>query len=80
MKQHVQQNTNSVQAQEIDDVPSVIADIEIINALTIELKHPSHKVITTKQVEQTNRKLLLDNGLKENKMKKSYKYLKQLII
>ena len=80
MKRAVQQKHWSIEAQEIDNT-HVIADIEIINYVQRELDDPSHKVITTTQVERFYRKLLIENGLKEDELGKSYKkYLRQLMI
>ena len=61
MKREVQQRDKSVETQEIDDTHFVIADLEILNYLRKELDDPSHKVITTTQVENFYRQLLLQS-------------------
>ena len=72
-KQRVAIIDKSNASQEIDAKPNVIADIEIINILQTELSDPSHKIITTNQVESRYRHLFAKHG-------KSYKkYLKNLV-
>ena len=64
----------------IDAKPNVIADIEIINILQAELSNPSHKDITTNQVESKYQQLLVKKGMFMEDLHKSYKkYLKNLI-
>ena len=65
MKREVQQINKLVETQEIDDTHFVITDLEILNYLRKELEDPSHKVITTTQVENFYRQLLLQSGLKQ---------------
>ena len=81
MKRHAKQIDNSIETQEVEDSRYVIADIEIINIIKQELGDPSHKILTTASVENMYREMLLELGVKEKDLHKSYrKYLKQLII
>ena len=64
----------------IDAKLCAIANIEIINILQTELSDPSHKVITTNQVESKLRHLLVKDGMLEEDLYSFYKkYLKNLI-
>ena len=81
MKRHAKQIDNSIETQEIEDSRYVTADIEIINIIKQELGDPSHKILTIANVENMYREMLLELGVKEKDLHKSYrKYLKQLII
>ena len=80
VKQQVTLKDKSLEAQIVDETPFLIADIEILNMIRVELSDPSHKVITSNQVESVYRSLLSAYGTKTSDRKKSYKpYLKQLI-
>ena len=69
----------SIQSQEIDNTNQVIADIEIINILKLELSDPSHQVINSNHIESMYIKLLKDNRMAEENMNKSYKkYFKRI--
>ena len=79
-KQQVSLKDKSLEAPIVDETSFVIADIEILNMLPVELSDPSYKVITSNQVESVYRSLLSEYGVKTTDTKKSYKpYLKQLI-
>ena len=72
-KQHVAILDKSYASQQVDPKPDIIADIEIINILQAEHSHPSHKVVTTNQVESKYRHLLMKHGMLEEDLHKSYK-------
>ena len=79
-KQQIALIDKSYASQKIDAKPNLIADIKMISILKTELSDPSHKVITTNQVESKYRHLLVKHGLLEAGLHKSYnKYLKNLI-
>ena len=77
----VQQKDGSISTQEIQNTHQIVADIEIINFIRQELEDPTQKVLTTNLVEKVYKKILADNGLKQEHQQESYKkHLKQLII
>ena len=79
-KQRIALIDKSYASQKIDAKPNLIADIKMISILKTELSDPSHKVITTNQVESKYRHLLVKHGLLEADLHKSYnKYLNNLI-
>ena len=80
-KRNAHETDKSVEVPESTNVTQVIADIELVNLVDIEIRDPTLKVLDMNTINEKYKELLVGNGIKGEELKVSYKrYLKQLIL
>ena len=80
-KRNAHETDKSVEVPESTNVTQVIADSELVNLVDIEIRDPTLKVLDMNTINEKYKELLVENGIKDEELKVSYKrYLKQLIL